>query len=250
MKIHDVRHGSGGDKNGFCGPSAISALTGMSSGEAARLLRYITGRRSIKGTGTGSVLRALRMCGIEIAARPVAVENYVNKKGYTKTRGIHSLTAWLRKTVKERTPGRVFLLVAGNHWQVISGRRYVCGQSGEIVSITDKKVKRRAKVTEAYECIVRTGVRIPTEAKGRPKVKSYFARAQAKAYNQFRKLVREHDLKYCIYDEGGCKYIKIEPTPFWPQGLDTMHYDFDTTLGRVQHCLEKPSAVEQGSYWE
>jgi hypothetical protein len=250
MKIYDVRHGNrAGDKNQYCGPSAISAITGMSSGEAARLLRHVTGKRSIKGTSTGGVRRALGMCGVTLSPHRVVVENYTNKKGKIKTRGINSLAKWLTETVKLRTTGRVFLLVSGNHWQVISGRRYVCGQTGEVVSITDKKVKRRAKVTEVYECIARNGIIIPAAAK-ESKVKSMIRRATDRSYAKFRSFARDHGLQYSVYPEGGLKYITIEPTPFWPQGLETLHYDFDTTLGRLEHCLETPSAVEDGYYSE
>lgn len=250
MKIFDVRHGNGSDKNGFCGPSAISALTGMTSGEAARLLRHVTGLRSIKGSSTGAVRNALRMCGILTGSPPVPVrvENYKDKKGRIRTRGVDTLAGWLKRTVKHRSPGRVFLIVAGNHWQVVTGRRYVCGLSGEIVSITDKKVKRRAKVTEVYECVARSGIIIPDQARrDRKSIQSDWTK---KAYAKFRKFVREHNLKYRIYDECSLKYIEVQPTPFWPQGLDTLHYDFDTTLGRLEHCLDNPGAVVGGSYSE
>lgn len=249
MKIFNVRHGNGSDKNGFCGPSAISALTGMSSGEAARLLRFVTRKRSIKGTHTSSMREALMMCGVGLAARRVVVENYRDKKGRSRTRGVNTLVGWLSETVSMRTTGRVFLVVAGNHWQIITGRRYVCGQTGEIVSITDKKVKRRARVTEVYECLASKGVRIPPQAKESATTKA-IRRVTNRTYTAFRKFVQKHNLDYRIYPECGLKYIEIKPTPFWPEGLDTLHYDFDTTLGRLEHCFENPSAVVEGSYSE
>jgi hypothetical protein len=236
MKIHQVSDGNGGpDKNRFCGPSAISILTGMTTGEAARLLRSISGRRQIKGTGDGLMYKGLAKCGLRMAHLPIRLRPM-------------TLAQWLKRTVAERTPGRVFLVSAGNHWQVITGRRYACGRIREIVSIRDKRVKRRCRVEDVYEIIPLNGkVVIPTEAK---KKVSYTDRWTQKAYAKFRKFVRDNDLKYRIYDECGCKYIEVEPTPFWPQGLDTMHYDFDSTLARLEHCFENPSDVEDGSYSE
>jgi hypothetical protein len=250
MKIYDVSHADN-DKNRFCGPSAISALTGMSSGEAARLLRHVTGLRSIKGSDTGPVRRALLMCGIHTSQHYVPTESYKNKKGKIKTRGVMSLAAWFKKSVRIRTTGRVFLIVAGNHWQVVTGRRFVCGIVGKIVSITDKKVKRRAKVTEIWECVpVASGVTIPAVAKKQAKTLDWIGKLNRITYSKFRKFVRENGLQYSIYPEAGNQYIAIQPTPFWPDGLEFLHYDFGETMARLETCFENPSLVEDGYYSE
>jgi hypothetical protein len=236
MKIHQVKDGnSSGDKNLFCGPSAISILTGMTTGEAARLLRAVSGRRQIKGTGDGLIYKGLARCGLRMKHLPIRLRPM-------------TLNQWLKLTVAERTPGRVFLISAGNHWQVITGRRYACGRIREIVSIRDKRVKRRCRVEDVYEIVQLNGkVVIPDEAK---KQKSWAENWTNKAYARFRKFVREHNLQYSIYDECGCKYITIMATPFWPDGLETMHYDFDQTLGRLETCFENPTLVEDGYYSE
>lgn len=248
MKIYDVRHGNGADKNRYCGPSALSAVTGMTTGEAARLLRFVSKRRSIKGASTHSMARALALCGIRTVGQKVRVEHYKNKRGDLKARGLDSLAAWLSNTVSLRQTGRVFLIAAGNHWQIISGRRYVCGLTGEIVSITDKKVKRRAKVTEVYE-LTGSKIVIPKEAKPSP-TDSAIRRYNDRSKAAFRTFTRKHKLDYRFYTECGLRYIEVQPTPFWPDGLDTRHYDYDTTLGRLQTCLDNPSLVEHGSYSE
>ena len=74
----------------------------------------------------------------------------------------------------------MYLLVAGNHYQLVRGRRYVCGITKDIVSIKDKKVKRRARVTEVYELVADAKIVIPQEAR-KPKTKrndNHRARAQ------------------------------------------------------------------------
>lgn len=236
MKIHQVKDGnSSGDKNRFCGPSAISILTGMSTGEAARLLRSVSGRRQIKGTGNSLMYKGLAKCGLRMAHLPIRLRPM-------------TLAQWLKLTVGERTPGRVFLVSAGNHWQIITGRRYACGRIREIVSIRDKRVKRRCRVEDVYEITPLNGkIVIPTEAKKKASSTDLWNR---KTYSKFRKFAREHGLQYSIYPEGNCNYINVQPTPFWPDGLETMHYDFDQTLARLEACFEDPSLVEDGYYSE
>ncbi len=142
LNIKPVLHVKG-DKNRYCGPSVISAITGMNTGEAARMIRHVGGRRSVKGSYDWEVREVLERCGIRSVR-----ENFGLKLGRSKG---PTLAAWLRHTVKERTAKRVFLIVAGWHYQLVQGRRIVCGILGEPTSIRDKKVKRRARVAEVFE---------------------------------------------------------------------------------------------------
>jgi hypothetical protein len=129
--------------NRFCGPAAISAITGIGTKEAAALIRTISGKRQVKGTTYNEVLSALRV----LNWRTHTLYEAARGKGIT-------LAAWLKQSKAMRTAGRLFLVVAGWHWQVISGRRYTCGRcKGEIVSVRDKLVKRRARVARVYEVV-------------------------------------------------------------------------------------------------
>ena len=103
------------DRNRYCGPAVISCVTGMNSGEAARLIRSVSGQRAVRGTYTTHVRRALEKCGIE-SFRKHITHNC-------------TLAAWLRESKDMRTTGRVFLVVAGHHFQLVEGRRYVCGRT-------------------------------------------------------------------------------------------------------------------------
>lgn len=146
LRIKPVNHGSSKrDKNRFCGPAVISAITGMTTGEAAAQLRRVTGRRMITGTGTTELMDVLHMNGIRMRD----VRHYWDVK-FNRTDGV-TLAGWLKASVKDRDAKSVFLVVAGWHWQLVQGRRYVCGLTKEIVSIRDKRVKRRARVAEVYE---------------------------------------------------------------------------------------------------
>ena len=142
------------DRNRYCGPAVISAMTKMNTGEAARLLRDISGKPSVRGCYTHHVLMALSRCGI--TGKPI--HNHLDRP---------TLTQWLKHYKADRMSGRVFLVVAGNHFQLIEGRRYVCGRTGEIVSVRDKRVKRRARVAEAFELVIQSEgkIKIPKEAR-------------------------------------------------------------------------------------
>ena len=149
MKIKPVTHIST-DRNRYCGPAVISAVTSMNSGEAARLIRSVSGQRAVRGAFTTHVRRALTLCGIQS----------IRQRCTPKI----TLAAWLRESKGSRTTGRVFLVVAGHHFQLIEGRRYVCGRTRDIVSIKDKKVKRRARVEEVYELVADGKITIPDQA--------------------------------------------------------------------------------------
>ena len=147
LRIKPVNHGSSKrDKNRFCGPAVISSLTGYTTADAARCIRETSNRRSVTGTSSEEVLRVLRMCGIGCVERK---GSYWDVK-FNRTDGV-TLAGWLKASVKDRDAKSVFLVVAGWHWQLVQGRRYVCGLTKEIVSIRDKRVKRRARVAEVYE---------------------------------------------------------------------------------------------------
>jgi hypothetical protein len=161
LKIKPVNHGTTkADINRYCGAAVVSAITGMTTGEAARLVRHLSGVRSVKGTTIRQIRDAFNACGVQFNRfEPVKFGMRFNR-----TNGV-TLTGWLRGTVKYRNAERVFLVVAGQHWQLVQGRRYVCGLTKEIVSIKDKKVKRRARVSYVYELTAPDGITIPHVAK-------------------------------------------------------------------------------------
>lgn len=180
----------GTDMNQFCGPVVISAVTDLTTGEAARLIRKQNGRKAVTGTDATEVLKALRACNIK-ARRWSA-------PGVTLSRSTGpTLAAWLRMSKKDRTPGRVFLVSAGLHWQLVSGRRYTCGLVREIVSIKDKRVKRRARVDEVYELTSdhvtepRWGVGTPRDVGERIDVSKPKSKSNP-AYYKIKKLIQRH----------------------------------------------------------
>jgi hypothetical protein len=220
----------GKDKNRFCGPSVISALTDLTTGEAARLIRMQTGRKNIKGTHTSEVQRALRTCNISMKSRYYP--------GLNRTTG-PTLAGWLKMSKADRTPGRVFLLVAGWHWQLVSGRRYTCGRIREIVSIKDKRVKRRARVAEIYE-LTSDNVTKPEIDVSKPKPKSN------PAYYQIKKLIRQYPEFEITYEKDDINYWVTMSEELEQLATDMEHhlcdehycYDIGDVLGRIEEMVE------------
>ena len=230
LKIKPVNHGAvKADKNRYCGPSVISAITGMTSGEAARLIRHVGGRKSIKGSTTWEVKRSLDLCGIE-SKRTTFGLTLGRSKGVT-------LAGWLKGTVKERTADRVFLIVAGWHWQLVQGRRYVCGIVGDVVSIKDKKIKRRARVSEVYELTSMGAITTPSEAiKPKHTTNSFRGKAQRLAKKMGMEISIDPtgygDNSYWIDYEGEDDYVEL--------GIIEGHcsYDWYEVLGKLEEIEE------------
>ena len=134
--------------NRYCGPAVVSFITGKNTSDVSRFIRNryrngIQGQRNfVRGTYTEEVTGVLSALGYTLNRLRL-------------DRGRPTLAGWLKSNKELRSAGRVFLLVAGNHYQLISGRKYACGRIGEIVSIRHPRVKRRCRVTEVWE-VVRT----------------------------------------------------------------------------------------------
>ena len=176
MKIKAVNN-STSDVNNYCGPAVISAVTGMTTGEAARLIRHVSGQKMVKGSHTFHVLRALSLCNIQ------------NVKTTVVTRP--TLAQWLKGSKDIRTSGRVFLIVAGHHFQLVEGRRYVCGRTRDIVSVRSKLVKRRCRVETVHELVREGKIQIPNAAR---KPVDHAASDRAKA----QRLAKKMDVKINI----------------------------------------------------
>ena len=202
LKLKAITDGK--DKNRYCGPSAISAVTDLTTGEAARLIRKQTGKPCVMGTYTSEVRHALGACGIEMRHVIMGVGHFV-KNFQKRNRAYHqpTLAGWLRESKKDRTPGRVYLISAGHHWQLVSGRRYTCGRIRDIVSIKDKRVKRRARVEVVYE-LISDNVTKPVIDVSKPE--DLDASDRAKARRIEKKIGAEIDLEYWREYKDMCVY--------------------------------------------
>jgi len=222
LKMGSIKDGK--DRNRFCGPSVISAVTALTTGEAARLIRKQSGRRQVMGTYSSEVEKALKSCNVEMTPLNRT------KLRLSRTTG-PTLAAWLRMSKKDRTAGRVFLLVAGWHWQLVSGRRYTCGRVREIISIRDKRVKRRARVAEVYE-LTSDNVIKPEIDVTKPKDPNASVRAKA---HRIAKEIGVEIVTHGPHDP----YKEVYP-PAWlheendPYAGEHMVYDWQEALDMVQ----------------
>ena len=231
IKLLPIKDGR--DKNRYCGPSVISALTKLTTGEAARLIRMQSpNRKSVKGTHSYEVRRALDACNIEMRRFPYTPVVSNGKKRRP------SLAAWLKQSKKSRTPGRVFLIAAGNHWQLVSGRRYICGRIRDIVSIKDKRVKRRARVSEVYE-LTSPNVKKPDIDVTKPKARSN------PAYYHIRKIIKKHPEFNLTYEKDDISYWVTMSGPLEDLATKLNHplcdehycYDIDEVWSRMEDMV-------------
>ncbi len=190
MKIKAVNN-STSDRNRYCGPAVISAVTGMVTGEAARLIRHVSGQRKVTGSYAHHVIRALKLCNVGYNS---------NKFFGLDTKRQPTLAQWLKSSKDIRTSGRVFLIVAGNHFQLVEGRRYVCGRTKDVVSVRSKLVKRRCRVETVHELINEGRIQIPNAArKPVDHVASERAKAQCLAKKMDVKINIERVSSYYVY---------------------------------------------------
>jgi hypothetical protein len=162
----------------------------MTTGEAARLIRHVSGQKMVKGSHTFHVLRALSLCNIQNVKTTVVTKP--------------TLAQWLKGSKDVRTSGRVYLIVAGNHFQLVEGRRYVCGRTRDIVSVRSKYVKRRCRVETVHELISEGRIQIPNAAR---KPVDHAASDRAKAQRFAKKLDVTIDIeRYYDYDNRFSQY--------------------------------------------
>ncbi len=175
-------------RNRYCGPAVISALTGMTTAEAARLLRHVTGKRSITGVYTRHLLQALKMCGIHITNKTFDI-----KSKPTLARFLDSGDLW---------PCVTHLIVAGNHFQLVRDQQYVCGKTVDVVTVRNAKVKRRARVKQVFE-LVTDGIVIPDEAR-KPVRTVQNNETRIKCHKLAKQLGMSIDVTYNVYGWNYC----------------------------------------------
>jgi hypothetical protein len=184
--------------NRYCGPSAISAVTGMATGSASKLIREINGRRAIKGAYIYEVTAALDKCNITVTdscptTLGVKLPDGSPRKAWVQQPRV-TLAQWLKHSKTIRTSGRIFLLVAGNHYQLVSGRKFTCGRVRDIISIRANGVKRRSRVERVFELTAREGgVKIP-EVLLQKKQLTNEQKHNAKTRYEAKKLAKEHNI--------------------------------------------------------
>ena len=205
MKIQAVCKAARGH-NRYCGPAALSIVTGINTAEAAALIRKTSNVRSVKGTSIYQMTRAYNALGYHLTSAAKVNPNDRNSNP--------TLAAWLKETASTRG-NDVFLISAGHHWQIVQGRRFCCGLTQKPVSFKHDKVKRRARVTGVWKITYEPfegkalGDLIPeffsdsAEQKRKRAVSSIAAKA--------RRLAKKHDVEIEVesWGWGSDRYTRI-----------------------------------------
>ena len=219
--------------NRFCGPAALSIIAGVDTAEAAAVIRFAGNKKCVMGTHDWDMVKALRLLGYK-ATSTGRFDNDNPKSNPT-------LAAWLKSD--KRNGQTLYLVAAGNHWQVVQGRRYCCGLTKAIVSIRDEKVKRRARVTSVYAIEQERKVALADVLPAKPKRDTSEDSDRRKA----RKLAQTYSIEIEIERWDGYNRTVVWG-PHWAPHVDEEeldpfhgdHYaeDWADALGRVEDYVE------------
>jgi hypothetical protein len=238
LKLHEVTGLIKGRTN-WCGPSALSIITGKPYSTTLELLKegrspgYKGNGPLVKGTGSWEMRRALNKLGYRVMEMSLEPDQ--------------TFAAWTRERPASEVKHMV-LLVVGNHWVVVQGRKACCGIVKKPTFIRSMR-KRRGRVTEAYRITKLPAAHRPKAPKLKGLVRPIKRKPQdpaLRAYREFRKLAAEHSFKYEIEREDTLAWIEIDKFPATGKRFTTMHYDWEETLRRVTLCIEDPSEFEEG----
>lgn len=108
--------------NRYCGPSAISAIAGIGTKEAAAIIRIRSNKTAIRGTSATDMRMALDLLGVEM----VQHVSGINPRP--------TLRAWAASQARGKD---VFLVSAGKHWIIVQGRWSICGKTKGLVPVKD-----------------------------------------------------------------------------------------------------------------
>lgn len=142
--------------NRYCGPGALSIILRIDTGEAAALLRKVTGRRQITGVHEPWMRRALESKGYRVQSQPVPDKI--------------TLAGWLKEHPVSQRGTKVYLITAGNHYVVVQGRRGGCNQTKGPVALKDMKKRRGivGSVVVVYPPTVEAKKKVAAERKLQP----------------------------------------------------------------------------------
>ncbi len=145
----------------WCGPAAISAVTGEPVSKIMTLMKQLSGRNRIKGVGTGLLQRTMTMLGWEAATIQKFDAERIN--GGTVRIGLDIvLTTKYVPTKKRPTLARycrehradfaehACIVELSTHWVAVYGRRFIDNHTKEPVFLR-KSPNRRARVQRVLQ---------------------------------------------------------------------------------------------------
>lgn len=161
--------------NRYCGPAAVSILTGVDTGTAAALMRQKYGRRAIRGSSIGEVSHALRELGCSMSPAQSHLMASTPKARPTLAQVLRALRADARLAQAKTCQG--VLVVMTHHFGVASARQFCCSITGTPVSHAKAHGRRQRVVALYYVDKVAPAVALPIARRTDPERK---AREEAK----------------------------------------------------------------------
>jgi len=121
--------------NQFCGPAALSLITGKSVDDCVSVLKDVRqSSRAVKGVYNGEMREALSHLGYRMYVLPV--------------RGRPTFARLLR-SLKERGPEHIFLINTTSHYVVLRGRKIYDNKNPEGIFVRQYQ-HRRARVYASW----------------------------------------------------------------------------------------------------
>ncbi|MDP3521288.1 MAG: hypothetical protein Q8S02_11770 [Hydrogenophaga sp.] len=113
-------------KNSFCGPTAMATVLGISTDHAARIIRGVSGDRSIKGVSERHLWEALTSVGCSLTFRNFRDDGT----------GLVSAGQWVQRNA-DLFATRHAIIVFGRHYGTLLGERYQCSLTHRAVSLDE-----------------------------------------------------------------------------------------------------------------
>lgn len=193
-------------KNSYCGPTAISALTGISKDDVAAIVRKQTGRPSVKGMHTHEAVHVLNEvgCGIQILVR--------DKAKYHRR---PTLAKWMEDRTPEQRELPMLVEVTGHYVAVLRDTVVCSMQGGEARNILSARCARmefrRAIVLRSMPA---KGCKLPEGMVKLKAVEKSIASHNAKMRRAAHALAKGMGLKIEPYMDH-CLDIVIDDAPHW-----------------------------------
>jgi hypothetical protein len=227
MKLHTITGIPKGRTN-WCGPSAVSVITGLPYIDSLNLMKDRRGNtRALKGTSNNEVRAALLRRGYVLAFSPLPDDK-------------PTLARWLRERPKEKVR-EMALLVVSNHYIVVHGRKACDGWTKSPV-FTSEFPKRRRRVEKVWWVREIEGFKPGPVPEAPKKAAEPSARYEQEAYRALHKVTNALHADYKVDRDS---YFEMAPCAQFPKGFVTFHYGWRETLDRLERCIADPSIMDE-----
>ena len=236
-------------RNRWCGPGAISILTGCSTDDASRLIRTVSGKRSTTGTSARDLGVVLEAFGFGLYRD----EDYRHLDTIKRP----TLKQWIDK--KQIEPWHTFLVDAGCHFQVVQGDLYTDNIVKDLIAFEDMDRGKRRRFGAAWHLYDETteGIKMPSRIRGRAVVLGSHLKQQAaqtaSVSRKVRALARELDVAIDLTDWRDMEHIYLSVSDDFerehgdPWEDDHIRFSWEEVLAELEQERERRAEVKIAS---